>query len=509
MGEQNDTDMEAIDDVEGTDEGDSFDALMREVAGVGEAPIPPDAPFSEGTMVTDRVRLVEVLGRGGMGSVWVADHLTLERRVAVKFINRPDRPEALERFSREAKLAAKLDSPHAVRIFDHGLMEGGVPFIVMELLDGESLAQRLDRDGCLPNPHVVLLVKQVAQVLEEAHALGIVHRDIKPANLLLTDSAYDLFAKVLDFGVAKQPGAVASLAVTGSGVLVGTPLYMAPEQLLEREPADDVQADLWGLAVVAYEALTGRCPFAGDTVAAIGASLSKRHIEDPAALRSGLPGTLLVWFECAFARDPAARFNSATELAESFAATMKNAGDMHAMPGRASVATENAVTETVDPVATTALSGRAASEVHPEKTMPAWVLLALAGVVITVAIARFFGGTDDKPTSSPVVQPAASPATATASATQRAVSTAPAQQSAASAPDPLPPSTTAVAPSRSEGTAPSLRSPVLAPANPTPTPSSTAPPQPSTGAQAPPVNPPIPGKPEPTQKGGIIQDAPF
>src|SRR5690606_7201408 len=142
-----------------------------------------------GTQVTDNVRLVAVLGEGGMGSVWVADHLSLKTRVAVKFLSaelvRED-PNMLERFNREAALSARIKSPYVVQTFDHGVMRDGRPFIVMELLEGESLADRLERTRMLPLPEAVEVVSQVGKALSKAHKLGIVHRDIKPDNLFLT-----------------------------------------------------------------------------------------------------------------------------------------------------------------------------------------------------------------------------------------------------------------------------------------------------------------------------------
>jgi len=159
-------------------------------------------------MVTPSVRLVRPLGRGGMGSVWVADHLTLRTQVAVKFIS----AEVLERggrsiltrFEREAQAAAQIRSEHVVHIHDLGVMDGGTPYIVMELLDGESLGHRLKRARSLPADQVRLVVAQVAKALGAAHELGIIHRDIKPDNIFLVKRDDEPLVKVLDFGIAKQ-----------------------------------------------------------------------------------------------------------------------------------------------------------------------------------------------------------------------------------------------------------------------------------------------------------------
>ncbi|MBI4705762.1 MAG: serine/threonine protein kinase [Deltaproteobacteria bacterium] len=273
-----------------------------------------------GTMVTPSVRLVEKLGEGGMGSVWVADHLTLKTRVAVKFVSGEllDRcPEMAERFSREASLAAQLKSPHVAQIFDHGATADGLPFIVMELLEGESLAAHLAREGRLGLRGAAALVAQVAGALGRAHKLGIIHRDIKPDNLYLIESEYELFVKVLDFGIAKKLGLPAQNALTATGAFIGTPDYMSPEQLLDSKGADH-RADLWALAVVAYEALTGTRPFAGATMAALFLAIEQANPRAPSELCPELGTALDAFFARALGRDMERRFGSAAELAAAF-----------------------------------------------------------------------------------------------------------------------------------------------------------------------------------------------
>ncbi|MBI4705529.1 MAG: protein kinase [Deltaproteobacteria bacterium] len=270
-----------------------------------------------GMMVTASVCLVEKLGEGGMGSVWAADHLSLKTRVAVKFIS-PElfqqSPELAQRFDREASLAAQIKSPHVVQIFDHGRMGDGTPFIVMELLEGESLEDRLAREGKLGLRESVAIVSQAAKALGRAHKLGIVHRDIKPANLFLIESEYELFVKVLDFGIAKQTGTAPSGGLTATGAIIGTPEFMSPEQLLDTKGAG-FQADLWALAVVAYEALTGQMPFRGDTVAGLIIAINKAELTAPSELCPELPAEVDVWFRRALSRDVQRRFGSAKEMA--------------------------------------------------------------------------------------------------------------------------------------------------------------------------------------------------
>ncbi|MBI4706071.1 MAG: protein kinase [Deltaproteobacteria bacterium] len=275
-----------------------------------------------GTKVTPNIRLVRLLGEGGMGSLWVADHLTLETQGAVKFISpglpRAALPALLKRFEREAKAAARIRSPHVVEIKDLGVMPGGRPFIVMELLHGESLGKRLACSGALGLDETATIVKQVAKALGAAHALGIVHRDIKPDNIFLVAAHDELLVKVLDFGIAKISGAPqADRGLTATGSLLGTPAFMSPEQLLSTKDADH-SADLWALAVLAYRMLTGRLPFRGETVTALCMAICAAQFEPPTAIRTELPAALDSLFARALGRDHAARFPSARELAEAF-----------------------------------------------------------------------------------------------------------------------------------------------------------------------------------------------
>ncbi|HZO14048.1 MAG TPA: serine/threonine-protein kinase, partial [Polyangiaceae bacterium] len=229
-----------------------------------------------GMQLTPTLELVERLGEGGMGSVWVAFDKKLERDVAVKVISSAllSSADSLRRFQREARIAARVHHPHVVHMFDFGLLDDRVPYLVMELLKGEGLDARLDREGVLTPSSCALLVDQVAQALRAAHDVGIIHRDIKPANVFLVDSTYELFVKIVDFGIAKPTKVGDTTAVTMAGMLVGTPTYMSPEQLLDaQEPSP--HTDMWGLAVVAYECLTGYLPFDAGTVAALGGVLSR------------------------------------------------------------------------------------------------------------------------------------------------------------------------------------------------------------------------------------------
>ncbi|MBI4956274.1 MAG: protein kinase, partial [Myxococcales bacterium] len=284
--------------------------------------------LATGAVIADKVRLVRPLGRGGMGSVWLAEHLALDTEVAVKFISSKlagDDPAVLERFRREASAAARIKSPHVVQTYDRAETEDGTPFIVMELLTGESLAARLRRLGPLGLEEATRIVEHVARGLGAAHALGIVHRDIKPDNVFVTPSDGEVFAKVLDFGVAKQHGG-GGVAVTSTDAMVGTPAYMSPEQVLSAKLVDH-RADLWALGVVAYQMLTGRLPFLGETVGAVAVAISRGRYRPASELRAGLPPTADAFFRRALHRRIDSRFGGARELAQAFAAALGGAGE--------------------------------------------------------------------------------------------------------------------------------------------------------------------------------------
>ena len=213
-------------------------------------------------------RLLRKLGRGGMGEVWRAEHVEIASQVAIKIVLADhDDHDATARFLREAKAVARIRHPGVVTVSDYGTRDRGGAFLVMELLDGEPLADRVAR-GALPVALVIDLALQLCAALEAAHAKEIVHRDLKPANIFLVpDSATrnGVRAKLLDFGVAKQLDADTT-AATMTGALVGTPIYMAPEQLASRTGPIDRRVDLYALGIVLYELLAGKPPFRGPSL---------------------------------------------------------------------------------------------------------------------------------------------------------------------------------------------------------------------------------------------------
>ena len=273
-----------------------------------------------GTMVTPNVRLLSPLRAGGMGTVWVAEHLTLETEVAVKFISAEFASRgdgALERFRREAKAAAQLRSPHVVKLLDHGVTDDGLPYIVMELLEGETLQDRLARGGRLPLAAVAEVVQQTCKALGEAHRRGTVHRDIKPSNLFLTRLEDEILVKVLDFGIAKA-GEETDTDVTSTGTMIGTLHYMSPEQMKDARAATP-SSDLWSLAVVAYHALTGRRPFEATTPVALWQQMTSESFTPPSELVD-VGQEIDDWFRRGLSADAHDRFASAKDMARAFAA---------------------------------------------------------------------------------------------------------------------------------------------------------------------------------------------
>jgi serine/threonine protein kinase len=226
----------------------------------------------EGQILAGKFRIERVLGQGGMGIVVAATHLQLDERVALKFLlpEALSNPEAVERFAREARAAVKIKSEHVARVSDVGTLESGSPYMVMEYLHGEDLASYVRRNGAAAIPEAVEFLLQACEAIAEAHALGIVHRDLKPANLFVTrrvDGSPCI--KVLDFGISKltvtAPGGGPELGMTKTHSIMGSPLYMSPEQMSSTRNVD-MRTDIWALGVILYETLTGRVPFDAETM---------------------------------------------------------------------------------------------------------------------------------------------------------------------------------------------------------------------------------------------------
>jgi serine/threonine protein kinase len=273
-----------------------------------------------GAMVTGSIRLTRMLGRGGMGSVWVAEHLRLRTEVVVKFVA-PEyvaSEEALRRFEREATLAAKAKSPHVVQMFDHGISDFGLPYIAMELLVGEDLGKRIERSGRIDPRVFAGWLRQACSGLARAHQKGIVHRDIKPENVFLCDEEGEVLVKVLDFGIAKSDANASDFSGTRTGAVIGTVYYMSPEQAMGARDLDH-RADLWALGVVTYFAITGVRPFSGDAIGTVVLAITQGTPPRPSALNPALSPAIDAFMAKALARSPADRFQSAREFADAFA----------------------------------------------------------------------------------------------------------------------------------------------------------------------------------------------
>jgi serine/threonine-protein kinase len=269
-----------------------------------------------GSALSDRYRLEREIGRGGMAVVYLADDVRHHRKVAIKFLQ----PEVAQvvgsaRFLREIEIAAQLTHPHIVPLYDSGEMDGRL-YYVMPYLGGESLRDRLQRERQLPLADALAIARQVASALEYAHARGVVHRDVKPENILL----YEGEALVLDFGIARALSAAQATRITGTGLVVGTPEYMSPEQALDE--TIDARSDQYSLACVLYEMLAGEAPYAGPTPH----SLLAKRLVDPVPsvrrLRGTVPPVVDRALSRALAKVPADRFPSVGAFGAEVAAAM-------------------------------------------------------------------------------------------------------------------------------------------------------------------------------------------
>ncbi len=277
----------------------------------------PDALV--GTVLEGAYRITRLIGEGGMGAVYEAVQLRLEKRVAIKLMARhlAANREAVARFHREAEITSRLGHPHLVGVVDFGQAETGEPYLVMEYLEGEDLDQRLRRVRRMPIEAVVRVVRQVASALSAAHAQGIIHRDLKPANIFLVQVPGEPdFVKVLDFGVSKMMAAHTRL--TNAAVAMGTPTYMSPEQATGQIDAIGHQVDQWALACIAWEMLLGTPPFVAEDPIALLYQITKMEPHPLTPHLPGLPPAAEEELRRALSKRPAERFPTIRDFARAF-----------------------------------------------------------------------------------------------------------------------------------------------------------------------------------------------
>jgi serine/threonine-protein kinase len=325
-----------------------------------------------GAIIAGKYRAERVLARGGMGVILEAEHLELGQRVAIKFLL-PDavrQAEMVERFLREARAAAQLQSDHVVRVFDIGKTEAGIPYMVMELLPGNDLADELRARGQLPVAEAVGYVLDALDAIVEAHAAGIVHRDLKPSNLFLVRKPDGTRrAKVLDFGISKFSATAApDAALTTTKSMLGSPGYMSPEQVRSTKSVD-ARTDVWALGVILYEALTGKPAFEGESLGDIFAKIREEDLPAAQEARPDLPVGLDGVLRGCLQRDRDKRTADAATLRMSLApyARQRDLGAAEAVAVRAVTRVDAATLASVD--TTQAL---AAPEPSPNQTLATW-----------------------------------------------------------------------------------------------------------------------------------------
>jgi serine/threonine protein kinase len=278
--------------------------------------------FQVGEILAGKYRVEGGLGQGGMGYVLAATHVQLEQRVAIKFLMPElcENQEAVERFLREARAAVRIHSEHVARVVDVGTLDSGEPYMVMEFLSGRDLSHELDERTRLPVDEAINYLLQACEAVAEAHTLGVIHRDLKPANLFLTrrnDGAP--LVKVLDFGVAKAIATDKALpSLTATQSVIGSPLYMSPEQV--RRPKEvDVRTDVWSLGIILYEFLVGVPPFEGETALSMLAAIVSDPLPDVREKCPDLPEGLDAVIAKCLEKSPEKRYQDVGELAQALA----------------------------------------------------------------------------------------------------------------------------------------------------------------------------------------------
>jgi serine/threonine-protein kinase len=355
------------------------------------------APASNlvGQVVADRYHIIKKLGEGGMGQVYLGEHVKMGRRSAIKVMN-PSMvhdPDAVARFNREAANASRITHPNVCAIYDFGETPEGLIYLAMEYIEGEPLTDLLQREGPLPTARAVHIFTQTGDALQAAHDLGIVHRDLKPDNIMVSRGrdGGDV-VKVVDFGIAKAVGGdEAGQKVTKTGLVVGTPEFMSPEQLAGDKV--DGRSDLYALALVFFQTLTGRLPFEAETVQE---TMIKRLTDEPmklAAARPDLsfPAGLQPVLDSALARSPGDRYQTVVKFADDVKSVTGTAGTRHA-PVPATREFADGATQLLDTTATKQVAAKRGAAAGRTTPQPAARKRSLVPVAIGAVVLLGAGG---------------------------------------------------------------------------------------------------------------------
>ena len=426
--------------------------------------------YEPGTVLAGKYRVVRTIGRGGMGHVLEAEHVDLRTKVALKLLAEQyvERPHVVERFLREARACAILRSDHVCRVFDVGRFDDGQPYMVLELLEGFDLARMLRASGPFAAATAADYIAQACDAIGEAHAAGIVHRDLKPSNLFVTQRRDgSALVKVLDFGVAKAQGE-GDFSLTATDNVVGSPNYMAPEQLRSAKAAD-ARSDIWSLGVILHELVCGRPPFSGETLV----DLAVRISSHPPELPTGVPPTYAAIVARCLQKDPALRFQTIGELVAALQPL-----------ARASTPTLPPLAIPIPPTPeppTTLRSASGAAEALPAlRRRRLLVIGSVAAILLGISAAFLVGSSHDSVPASPPPSPSPSPPPPPPPPPSPSPSPPPSPPpppSAAPAPAPVP----VAAPAPAPAPAP-VPVPAPAPTHPKPSPKKHHPPKDDVGA---------------------------